>query len=61
MLQIFMYDQHNGRVFCYMLHTISIYMLKKTLMKNALSLKFQEVLPDDERRDHNCEIDVYAK
>jgi hypothetical protein len=36
-------------------------MLKKTLMKNALSLKFQEVLPDDERRDHNCEIDVYAK
>ena len=30
-------------------------------MKNVLSLKFQEVLPDDERRDHNCKIDVYAK
>ena len=30
-------------------------------MKNVLSLIFQEVLPDDERRDHNCEIDVYAK
>ena len=38
-----------------------IYLKKKTLMKHVLSLKFQEVLPDDERRDHNCEIDVYAK
>ena len=56
-----MYDQHNGRVFGNMLHTISIYILRKTLMRNVFSLKFQEVLPDDERRDHNCEIDVYAK
>ena len=30
-------------------------------MKNVLSLKFQAVLPDDERRDHNCKIDAYAK
>jgi hypothetical protein len=45
----------------YVAYTISIYILEKTLMKNVLSLKFQAVLPDDERRDHNCEIEGYAK
>ena len=55
-----MYDQHNGGRLCYMLHTVFIY-IKKALKKNILSLKFQEVLPDDERRDYNCDIDVYAK
>jgi hypothetical protein len=29
MLQIFMYDQHNGQVFCYMLHIPFPYIFKK--------------------------------
>jgi hypothetical protein len=41
-----------------MLHNVFIF-IKKALMKNILSLKFQEVLPDDERREYNCDIDVY--
>ena len=52
----------NIMVECFVICCIPFpYILRKTLMKNVLSLKFQEVLPDDERRDHNWEIDVYAK
>jgi hypothetical protein len=29
MLQIFMYDQHNGQVFCYVLHIPFLYIFKK--------------------------------
>ena len=49
----------NIMVECFVICCIPfLYILRKTLLRNVLSLKFQEVLPDDERRDHNCEIDV---
>ena len=36
MLQIFMYDQHNDRVFCYMLHIPFAFLFKKNIDEKCI-------------------------